>query len=550
MCWRGGDRRPAEDYLEQFPALEADRDQALDLIFNEFLVREQLDAQLDPEEYLRRFPAHASLLKAQIDLHRAFNSQASANALGAAAIGPSAPTEIAAAPADTERKYLAGQSPSTPWPLPHDFGRYHVQALLGRGGMATVYLAEDRELGRTVALKVPHFGAGAEPALLERFAREAGIAATFNHPHLCPVYDVGQVEGVHYLTMPVVRGEALSARLLREGRLPPRLAAQLAFLVARAVQVAHAAGVIHRDLKPSNLMLTEEGAPVVMDFGLARRAAAEDVRLTTSGVLVGTPAYVAPEHIGAEAGSLTPACDVYSLGVMFYEMLTGRLPFQGNVREVLKQVLVQEPEPPSRFQPDLDQRLEDICLRAMAKNPQERFASMDELAAELEAYLLGTHEPPAKKRVRHRTRRFILAAFVLLGVCLAGGLGWFLVRSRNPAPAPNAAFQAGTTWKGMFVFRPPMNYSGDVQLRVEERDGHHFRGLYTTEKEKFVWHVEGTVRDGAVAWEFTEVIQEAYPTEVVGNAFVEGRCDGKTLDVVFKHQRKQNEADMRLRLEE
>src|SRR5262249_38415716 len=157
------------------------------------------------------------------------------------------------------------------------------------------------------------FGAaGADEALVERFYREARTAATFTHPHLCPVHDFGRIEGIHFLTMPLLNGEPLSARLGREGALPERSAAQLAAPVAPAPAVPHPAGVIHRDLKPATLMIAERGQPIVMDFGLARRELPGDPRASVFGLVVGTPAYSPPEQIGGEPGGMGPACDVYS----------------------------------------------------------------------------------------------------------------------------------------------------------------------------------------------------------------------------------------------
>jgi serine/threonine protein kinase len=155
---------------------------------------------------------------------------------------------------------------------------------------------------------------------------------------LCAIFDVGQINGVDYLTMPVLSGETLAIRLKREDPLSERSAAQLALLIARAVHIAHKANIIHRDLKPANVMLSQVGEPIVMDFGLARHLASSDIRLTAAGMVLGTPAYIAPEQIGAEPDALHPNCDVYSLGAMLYEMLTGTLPFHGSANEVLRQI--------------------------------------------------------------------------------------------------------------------------------------------------------------------------------------------------------------------
>jgi serine/threonine protein kinase len=203
---------------------------------------------------------------------------------------------------------IAVQSPTPP----DVFGRYRLKGVLGQGGMGRVYLAFDTVLERDVALKVPHASEVADPVAVKRFYREARVAAGFTDPHLCPVFDVGEIDGVHYLTMPLLRGETLAARLQREGRLPQMAAARIALAVARGLQVAHQAGVLHRDLKPANILLDEADSPIVMDFGLARRTDTAD-RLTKSGMTAGTPAYLAPEQIGG-GDDLGPATDVYSLG--------------------------------------------------------------------------------------------------------------------------------------------------------------------------------------------------------------------------------------------
>jgi formylglycine-generating enzyme required for sulfatase activity/serine/threonine protein kinase len=270
-------------------------------------------------------------------------------------------------------------------PLPEIFGRYRILRPLGAGAMGTVYLARDTELDRLVALKVPRLSEDEQlaPHDLQRFLREARAAAALLHPNLCPIFDVGQVDGTPYLTMAYLEGRPLS-NLVEPGLpLGQRQAALIVRRLAMALQEAHARGVIHRDLKPANVMVTPRGEPIVMDFGLARRDQTAEARLTKDGTLLGTPAYMPPEQVRGGTRALGPACDIYALGVIFYELLTGRLPFEGSVLNILGKILSEEPPRPSEYRPDLDPQLEAICLKAMAKKADDRYASMAELAGAL-----------------------------------------------------------------------------------------------------------------------------------------------------------------------
>jgi hypothetical protein len=367
--------------------------------------------------------------------------------------------------------------------------------------------------------------------------------------------------------MPLLPGEPLSARIEREGRLPEQTAARWACQIARALAVAHAAGVVHRDLKPANVMLTrgascqlatspedrqagslphdEAGDPIVMDFGLARRSGPDDPRLTAAGALVGTPAYSAPEQLGGRPEAMGPACDVYSLGVILYEMLTGRLPFDGSLDEVILQVLSRDPPPPSRHRPDLDPRLEAACLTAMAKDPAARFPSMDAFAAALDGYLRGEDPPTVAPSGRHGARTGSRVPRLLLagaGAALAALLAWAAwARLRGPADA----LPAGSHWVGTYHFtRPAGAGSGDVQLAVSERDGEAFRGVYSTLGGKYEWQVEGTLRGRRVRWQLTRVIR---PPNATAGAVVEGTCEGGTIRATYRDH--DSEADMRLVLE-
>jgi hypothetical protein len=259
------------------------------------------------------------------------------------------------------------------------FGRYRIERQLGEGGMGAVYLALDTALDRPVALKIPRFAGNVEVAAA-RFLREARAAAGLQHPNICPVYDAGDVAGTHYLAMAFVTGQTLACRIGPGRPVDPAEAARIVRAVALAMQYAHDRGVIHRDLKPVNVMIDDRGEPVVMDFGLARRQADGGPQLTVQGEVMGTPAYMPPEQVAGDVAKMGPASDVYALGVVLYELLTGEPPFTGELFALLAQIALDAPKPPSARRPGLDLRFDSVCLKALAKRPEERWKSMKALA--------------------------------------------------------------------------------------------------------------------------------------------------------------------------
>jgi len=270
--------------------------------------------------------------------------------------------------------------------LPSRIGDYEILEEIGRGGMGVVYRARQSELGRTVALKVIRAGAMASSADVTRFRVEAQSVASLEHPGIVPVHDVGEHDGHPYFTMQLIEGTTLSVRLA-DGPMAARDVAALIAPVARAIEFAHRSGVLHRDLKPANILIDEEGSPFVTDFGLAKRLEADD-SLTQSGVVLGTPSYMAPEQAVGSRGEVSAATDVHALGAVLYHALTGRPPFQSSTPvETILQVLEQDPVSPRLLNPQLDRDLEMIVLRCLQKPVELRYASAGALADDLEAYL-------------------------------------------------------------------------------------------------------------------------------------------------------------------
>jgi formylglycine-generating enzyme required for sulfatase activity/predicted Ser/Thr protein kinase len=276
------------------------------------------------------------------------------------------------------------------------FGRYRLVRLLGQGAMGAVYLAEDPQLQRHVALKIPRFVDDEDAGSRERFYREARAAATLNHPNICPVHDIGEQDGTPFITMAYVQGNSLSKFIGVKRQWPEREVAKLVRKIALALTEAHAKGVVHRDLKPGNIMLDRRHEPIVTDFGLAGRANRPgEEKLTHTGMLLGTPAYMSPEQAEADFAQVGPQSDVYSLGVICYELLTGKVPFRGPVSAVIVQIVRDQPQRPSELRPSLDGRLEAICLKMMAKTPTDRYRTAAEVADALREFLEET--APTKK---------------------------------------------------------------------------------------------------------------------------------------------------------
>ncbi len=306
---------------------------------------------------------------------------------------------------------------------------YEVLEELGRGGMGVVYKARQARLNRLVALKMILSGDHARPAERARFRTEAEAIARLRHPNIVQVYEVGEHDGKPYFSLEFCPGGSLDKKLSGTP-LPPREAARLVQTVARAIHAAHEKSVVHRDLKPANVLLDEDGAPKITDFGLAKRL--DDCGQTVSGAVLGTPSYMAPEQAGGDSKAIGPATDVYALGAILYELLTGRPPFKAaTTLETLRLVLEAEPVPPERLRGKTPRDLQTICLKCLRKGPASRYASAEELADDLERFL---EDRPVRARpvswgesaVRWARRRPAPAALVVVvvAVAVAFGVNW------------------------------------------------------------------------------------------------------------------------------
>ncbi len=348
---------------------------------------------VSPKDFMARHPEHADTLQSYFDGVKAVDSMT----------GPP-PQEHTFISADSKAvandqtviensASIEGSRRVSADAPPTRFGRYKILKELGRGAMGAVYLAQDEQLDRKVALKIPQFGGALNSGLLERFYREARAAGNLRHPGICPVYDVGEIGGQHYITMAYIEGRPLRDFSKSSKRQADKQTARVIRKIALAMAEAHAQNVIHRDLKPANIMIDTKNEPVVMDFGLARRAAENEEKLTHTGTVIGTPAYMSPEQVDGDNENVGPPADIYSLGVVFYELLTGELPFKGNLMSILKQISMKQPRPPIELHADVDPFLQDLCLKMLEKRAADRPKSMAEVAKSLSEWLQGLHAP-------------------------------------------------------------------------------------------------------------------------------------------------------------
>ncbi len=458
--WRRGERVPLEAYLRQYPVLGEHREAMAQLIFGEVRLRAESGESAQPEEFLRRFPDHEAELRRQFGLYRTYGSL---DLVGPGGKMLTPPVPLAVPSTDSEGP--AGPTPDTAELTP-DRRRvigYELLEELGRGGMGVVYKARQLSLNRVVALKMILAGPHARPQHLVRFRREAEAVARLQHPNIVQIFEVGESDGLPFFSLEYVEGGTLEEKLAGKP-LPADDAARLLETLAEAVQVAHQAGVVHRDLKPANILLQttdhtevtdKKGkklgslsvssvssvvscTPKITDFGLAKQLDSDpgEQRPTAHGVIMGTPGYMPPEQADGRNDEVGPAADVYALGAVLYECLTGRPPFLGaRAVDVVLQTLTRDPVPVRQLAPKTPRDLETICHKCLQKEPARRYATAQDLADDLRRFRehkpvvarpVGAGERGAKWVRRHPTAAALVVVAAVSAASLAGlGLAWY-----------------------------------------------------------------------------------------------------------------------------
>ncbi len=390
---RSGDRPSLQSYAERFAHLwprlrrlleESDRASAATKTADipTMLFARARDGALDDASSIDACPVDASRSEARGERPPVTGSERGEHEVGGS---ESRADDADASPDQPTITYRAARDDTVNVPPgrgmgPKAFGEYELLEEIARGGMGVVYRARQIKADRIVALKMIRSGELADDEEIERFYMEARSAARLDHPGIVPVFDVGEFAGQHYFTMGYVDGPTLKA-VVKDGPLPPRRAAEIARQIAEAVAYAHAQGVIHRDLKPSNVLIDADGQPRITDFGLAKQIEGNS-NLTASGQVMGTPSYMPPEQAAGRIDRIGPHSDVYAVGAILYEMLTGRPPFTGvSTLELLTAVMEKDPEAPHVINPRVDRDLETICLKCLQKDPARRYATCSALAS-------------------------------------------------------------------------------------------------------------------------------------------------------------------------
>ncbi|MBT4865890.1 MAG: protein kinase [Planctomycetaceae bacterium] len=396
----------------------------IDSLLMDYMQRIDRGEEVDREEFFQRHPEHADELRGVLEggdvIERLVGPDQAATPLPGALdpTGVYTPTAESSAelagdiyqeetwhPGDTGGvvgKPLSSAS-SLPQPSkePKRFGDYELLEEIARGGMGVVYKARQVKLDRIVAVKMILSGGFASEDEVARFYVEAKAAAALRHPNIVPVYDVGEHDGQHYLSMGFVEGESLADRV-DKGPIPPREAANLVRKMATAMAVAHDKGVIHRDLKPANVLLEKNGNPCITDFGLAKQTKDQN-NLTATGLIFGTPSYMSPEQAAGKTDEVGPLADVYSLGAVFFCLLTGRPPFEAeSVAQTIVDVMNRKPVSPRKLNPKVPKELATICLKCLEKDPEKRYASAAALSAELKRYLLKQKQDQSQSQLVSR----------------------------------------------------------------------------------------------------------------------------------------------------
>lgn len=362
------------------PSTDSEKQKRLNAILAEYVRRKEAGQPVSAAALLQAYPDLAEALRSYFQKEAADGNLASAQTIPPKRQPPPIQSNV--------RETMnpgKGRSDTASDLQGRTFGRYQLLRPLGDGAMGSVYLALDTTLDRRVALKMPKADGSAGEDFMARFTREAKAAAGLKHPHICSVYDAGKHDGVPYITMDYIDGFPLSQFIGTQQLQSIDSILQIVTTIANAVGHAHSNGVIHRDLKPGNIIVDSEFQPHVTDFGLARRIGpSNESRMTQEGLLIGTPAYMAPEQVKGEQAKVGRTSDIYSLGVILFELLTARLPFEGSVPEMLAKVLRDAPPIPSRLRKDLTEEVDDLCLKMLRKDPDRRFASMAEVIAAIE----------------------------------------------------------------------------------------------------------------------------------------------------------------------